>query len=132
MIVLDTSSLVRFFTNDIPSKAIQIKELIESNQKLYIPDVVFTELEYVLIGKTYAVTREKIITAFEYLVSKNTITTSPEIVSALDVYRTTKLDFSDCIIAANATKKGNTLCSFDKKLLSVTGMEKFTPEESKA
>ena len=49
MIVLDTSSLIRFFTNDIPSKATLVKRVIENDEKKIVPDVCFPELEYVLI-----------------------------------------------------------------------------------
>jgi len=52
MIVLDTSALIRFFTNDIPHQAEKVKKIIETGKRIKIPDVVFPEIEYVLLGKT--------------------------------------------------------------------------------
>jgi len=70
MIILGTSALVRFFTNDIPEKADKIKGIIDSSIKIFIPDVVFSELEYVLLGKTYESNRKKNLKAFKFLVTK--------------------------------------------------------------
>jgi predicted nucleic-acid-binding protein len=117
MITVDTSALVRFFTNDIPRDAAKTRELIESGSKLFIPDVVFPELEYVLLGKTYNADREKITWAFEFLTTKNNITISKEAKLAIGFYSQTKHDMADCIIAASAAK--NDLFSFDKKLLAL-------------
>ena len=114
MIVLDTSALIRFFTNDVPLKAQKVKTLIENKEKLIIPDVVFPELEYVLLGKTYNASREKILTAFQYLSVQKNINISKEVKKAISLYKTSTLDIADCIIAASAYKQ--TLMSFDKKL----------------
>ncbi len=121
MIVLDTSALIRFFTNDISSKALLVKNLIESNQKLTIPDVVFPELEYVLLGNTYNASRENIYKAFRYLITRKNIVVSKDVMSAVEVYKKTKLDIADCIIATTSFK--NELFSFDKGLLSVKGVK---------
>jgi predicted nucleic acid-binding protein len=118
MIVLDTSALIRFFTNDIPSKAREVKKLIEGEQRLFVPDVVFPELEYVLLSKTYNASRKKIIRAFQFLVTRKNITVSPEVKRAVYLYEKTKLDIADCLIIASA-KKGK-LFSFDQKLLELS------------
>lgn len=116
MTVLDTSALVRFFTNDIPSQALKTKELIESKNRLFIPDVVFPELEYVLLGKTYNSTRDKVRVAFEFLSSRKNISISPQAKKAIEIYSQTSLDMADCIIAVSARGK---LFGFDKKLLAL-------------
>jgi predicted nucleic-acid-binding protein len=117
MIVLDTSALIRFFTNDIPSKAQKVKKLLDGQEKLFIPDVVLTELEYVLLGKNYRQRRRRLIEAFEFLLSQKTIRTTPEAKKALEYYKNTNLDFADCLIAASAFQKR--LFSFDKRLLNL-------------
>lgn len=122
MIVLDTSSLIRFFTNDIPTKATKVKKVMESKKNIFIPDVCFPELEYVLMGKTYNSNRGNILKAFQYLATKKNIKISKEVVKAIGIYEKSKLDIADCIIAATAHKKE--LLSFNKQLISVVKSEK--------
>src|SRR3989304_8991911 len=98
MVTFDTSALIRFFTNDIPPKANQVREIFESKEKITIPDVVFPELEYVLLGKSYNATRTKILKAFEFLATQKNVSVSPIIKKALDLYKKTSLDMADCII----------------------------------
>src|SRR5438105_1696834 len=99
LIVLDTNSLIRFFTNDIPEKAIKVKELLEKEKTIYIPEVVFPELEYILMGQ-YRTSREKLITALHFLSSQKNIKLSQEVKKAVVIFEKTKLDMADCIIAA--------------------------------
>lgn len=49
-IILDTSSLIRFFSRGIEDSAVKIKLLLET-QKVITPEVVFAELECVLINQ---------------------------------------------------------------------------------
>ena len=123
MVTFDTSALVRFFTNDIPSKAIKVKEVFASKEKITIPDVVFPELEYVLLGKSYNATRVKIFKAFEFLVTQKNVSISPIVKKAVELYKKTSLDMADCIIVA--TSFDNQLFSFDKKLLSVASVRRY-------
>jgi predicted nucleic acid-binding protein len=116
MIVLDTSALIRFFTKDIPSDADKVKKLLEGNEKLIIPDVVFPELEYVLSSNNYQVTREKISEAFFFLTSRKNIVITNELKLAVEVFKKSKLDMADCIIVASAEKKE--LFSLDKRMIS--------------
>ena len=113
-IVLDTSALVRFFTRDIEEKAQKVKKLLESDTDIFIPNVVFPELEYVLI-KVYGLRRKDMDTYFKFLISKNNLKTSKDIKIAFEIYQKTKLDMADCIIAAESLK--GLLASFDKDLL---------------
>ena len=123
MVTLDTSALVRFFTNDIPAKASQVKKVLESKEKIAIPDVVFPELEYVLLFKSYNATRIKILEAFEVLTTRRNVVVSSSVRKAVEIYRKTNLDMADCLIIAHSL--GNSILSFDKKLLSVTGIKKY-------
>lgn len=122
MICLDTNSLIRFFTNDDPKKALKVKNLLEKEKKIFIPEVVFPELEYVLSG-SYKASRKKIIEVFQFLISRPNIKLDPNIKKAVEIFKLTKLDIADCLIAANSLK--GKLASFDKKLLSVKGVKKY-------
>ncbi len=116
---LDTSSLLRFLTNDEPSKAIKVKELLEKGKNLHIPDVVFPELEYVLTDQ-YHTSRENIIKIFQFLSSQKNIKVSTNVKKAIAIFEKTKLDIADCIIAASSLK--GSLASFDKELLQINGV----------
>ena len=118
MIVIDTSALIRFFTKDIPGDAEKVKNLIEQGEELKIPDVVFPEIEYVLLSKTYNASREKILKAFKFLILRKNIIVSKEVKRAILLYEKTGLDIADCIIVASA--KGENLFSFDKKLIATS------------
>lgn len=118
--ILDTSSLLRFFTNDEPLKAIKVKELLENGKNLHIPDVVFPELEYVLTDH-YDTSREDILRIFQFLYSQKNIKVSIDIKRAILIFEKTKLDMADCIIAASSLK--GSLASFDKELLQVNGVK---------
>ena len=116
MTVLDTSALIRFFTNDIPEKASVVKKVIDSDEKVLIPDVVFPELEYLLFVEVWKSSRQKVLQAFHFLISRKNTKVSVGVSIAVDLYSKTNLDIADCIIAASAI--GNELLSFDNKLIS--------------
>lgn len=117
MVCLDTSSLIRFFTNDEPAKAQKVKLLLKKEKKVFIPEVVFPELEYVLSGK-YKLTRDEIAKLFKFLLSRSNIKSKKYPKLALNIFESTKLDMADCLIAAHSLKCK--LASFDKKLLLVS------------
>lgn len=122
MVYLDTSALIRFFTNDEPQKALQVKKLLEKEKKIYISEVVFPELEYVLAG-VYQSSRVKIITVFNFLASRKNIKLNPNIQKAIEIFETTTLDMANCLIVSGSLK--GKLASFDKKLLSVKSVNKY-------
>lgn len=121
-IILDTNILVRFFTNDIPDKAKDVKKLFETGENLLIPDVVFPELEYVLC-RQYAISRAELLEKFEFLSAQGYITISNEVKTALALYASSHLDMADCIIASHSLK--GKLASFDKELLNIDGIKPF-------
>ncbi len=118
-VILDTSTLIRFFTNDSPEKAKKVEKLIQEAAEIFIPDVVFPELEYVF-DRRYNLPRNKIIEAFRFLAAQNNIKTSPYISEAIKIFEDSKLDMADSIIASQS-KRGK-LASFDKELLNIEGV----------
>lgn len=123
LIVLDTSSLIRFFTNDIPHKASRVKNILEKEKNISIPEVVFPELEYVL-QERYKTSRENLVKIFRFLSSQKNIKVNSATKSAVTIFEKTNLDMADCIIASYS-KKG-LLASFDKKLLEVEGVNSYS------
>lgn len=121
-IVLDTNVLIRFFTDDIPAKADKVEKLIKGEKNIVIPDVVFPELEYILV-KEYGLPKSKVVEAYHFLLSQENIKKSAYIRTAFEIYQKTKLDMADCIIAAESLK--GLLASFDKDLLKVENIKPF-------
>lgn len=121
MIILDTSVLVRFFTKDEATLFKKAKDLLETKEELFVPDVVFVELEYVL-GKLYKATRVEIKEAFRFLVSGRFEVNKygPE---AVELFTQSNLSIADCFVAAQA--KGEKLASFDMKLIKSSGRKNY-------
>ena len=121
-VYLDTSSLIRFFTKDDESKASKVKEILEKEKYLIIPDVVFPEIEYIL-RRLYKTERTEIIKIFQFLTSLTNLKLSKTIKQAITIFETTHLDVADCLIAASSL--GNKLASFDNDLLKTPGVTSY-------
>ena len=122
MVVLDTSALVRFFTQDIKSKAKQVKLLIETEKIILIPEVVFPELEYVLSGQ-YGQQKIILLEGFNFLINKKNIKTTLYVKKAIEIYEKTNLDIADCLILVRSIK--GRLASFDREMLKIKGVNKY-------
>lgn len=116
-IILDTSGLVAFFCQPETLEANQIHNFLQTKIPCFIPDVVFSELEYVMVKK-YQLSRRKFSLAIEFLLSQNQVNFQPYLPQTLVNYRHSRLDFSDCLIAAIA--KDQVIATFDKKLLKLS------------
>lgn len=121
MIIIDTSALVRFFTNDDKIKANKVKNLLEK-EEIFLPDIVFTELNYVLT-KLYKIEKTELVKIYQFLLSQNNIKTSQEIKEALELFKTMPLSVADCLIAVCA--KTEILASFDQKLIKTTKAKSY-------
>ena len=121
-IVIDTSALVRFLTDDIPRKASLVEKLFKDKKDIFIPDVVFPEMEYILIQK-YNYPREKLLDIYTFLSSRENIHVTKETKNAITIFKNSKLDMADCIIAAYSMK--GSLASFDSGLLGIAGISPF-------
>ena len=121
-IIVDTSALVRFFTDDIPKKASLVEKLFKAEKDIFIPDVVFPELEYILIHK-YNFPRKKLLDIYTFLSSRENIHVTKETKNAITIFENSKLDMADCIIAAYSMK--GSLASFDGKLLDIEDINSF-------
>lgn len=121
-VILDTSSLIRFFTNDMPEKALKVKELLENEKIIIIPDVVFPELEYVLVDQ-YHISRIGLIKILQFISSRKNIKVSKQVKKAIQIFEKSNLDMADCIIASSSFKAS--LASFDKDLLNIEEVSPF-------
>ncbi len=121
-IVIDTSALIRFFTNDIPKKASLVERLLQEEKDIFIPDVVFPELEYILIDN-YKFPRKKLLEVYNFLSSRKNIHITSQARIGISIFKESKLDIADSLIAAHSLK--GKLASFDKELLDIKGVRPF-------
>lgn len=121
-IIIDTNALVRFFTDDIPQKASRVEKLFKDEKDIFIPDVVFPEIEYILIHK-YNFPREKLLNIYIFLSSRDNIHVTSEVKKAIEIFENSKLDMADCIVAAYSMK--GSLASFDRGLLTLADINPF-------
>ena len=122
MIYLDINVLIRFFTKDDLARAKKVKELLQRESEIFISDVVFPELDYVL-RKVYNRQRSDVASAYRFLLSYRAISCSKVIHEAVHLYETSNLSMADCIIAANSLK--GQLASFDENLLKAEGVKNY-------
>lgn len=123
MIILDTNAILRLATSDLPKEAKLVKGLVDAGVDLTIPEVVFPEIEYNL-KRGYGYSRDQIGNIFGYLASLENVRISSEVLSAIKLFNSSKLDMADCVIAAYA-KDENVLASFDNELLKVSGVKSY-------
>lgn len=122
MIYLDTNTLIRFFTKDDLIKAEKVKTLLQKESEVFITNVVFPEIDYVL-RKVYDLERSDVATAFRFLLSSSNVKSSIIISKAVSIYEKSNLSMADCIIVAESLK--GKLASFDEKLLKVEGVSGY-------
>lgn len=114
MIFIDTNALVRLFINDIPSQAKKVVELFESENSVFVSDVVWTELVYVL-SSVYGFSKAELLSLFEDLFELN-IKYNSYMDLGIKIYKEKNIDIADCIIIAQVLETEGVLASFDKKM----------------
>jgi predicted nucleic-acid-binding protein len=122
MIALDTNILVRLMTQDDPRQATLAERLIqqatETGQECFVSDVVLCELEWVL-ENSYGATRSDLLVAIQELAGRQIFVfeNSDSLQQAINLYRESKVEFSDALIGAKAWAKGAvTTYTFDRVL----------------
>ena len=118
MIIIDTNILVRLVgsVNDLSHK--KTIQLFRSGQEIFIPDVVFLELQYVLHAN-YGYERQEIIEFIKIIMGGDNVKYNNYIPLAIYYYASSSIDMADCIIGAMAKTNKWELASFDKKLLNL-------------
>jgi len=124
LIYLDTNILIRYLTRDIESQAQKAKSLIESENVIFIPDVVFPEVAYILISQ-YESNRNEVVDALTSIVNRDNVKCNEYILWALSLYEKTKNDIADCIIVAQSLENLSQLATFDKVLFKIEDVIPF-------
>lgn len=124
MIILDTSVLVRFFTNDDPVKAKKVAELLDLDETLFLPQSVALELAFTL-KKTYSASKDKIVTALQYLTTKKNIKFDQYLNEAVELFSNLNLSLADCLILVVSQKDASKVATFDAALRKVLKKESY-------
>lgn len=116
MKILDTNMILRYMLDDDKESADFVRNILVKDAVLILPEVL-AEVVYVL-AKVYRVDRVGIAESIEaFLTEPNVQTERPSVIEkGLFYYKTTSLDFVDCLLCAYQTEAGYEVCTFDKKL----------------
>src|SRR5690348_2674679 len=122
MIAVDTNILVRFLVEDDPEHtaiaAAVVERAIETEEPLFVPQIVLCELVWVL-SYAYKFNRAEILTVLQQLRRGAQITLEgpDEVRRAIESYAAGRGDFPDYLIAERAMANGcSTVVTFDRAL----------------
>jgi predicted nucleic-acid-binding protein len=127
MAAIDTNVLVRLLLDDDAEQARAARSLQRAHAPLFVSHVVLAETAWVL-ASAYRFSRDKLRALLEMLLDTDgLVLQEPDIVqAALTAFRSSKADFSDCLILAIAQSAGMApLATFDEKLAKLPGTRKL-------
>ena len=124
VISLDTNVLVRILIDDKSAEQVKLARKIATKaKKVYIPQIVQAELIWVL-KRACGLSKESIISILEELYFNAAFSLQEEenFNIALQYYKNSTVDFSDCLMLAEIVNSENLpLYTFDKKLAKLNG-----------
>jgi uncharacterized protein len=132
--VIDTNLLVRYLTEDDPSKASDVKRLLLKaalgEVRLLIPSVVIAELAWVL-QSFYKLERRELVPLLNAILQTHGVEVSdkPMVSAAIALYRDGPIDFIDAWIVAFAKASGvRAVYTFDRKhFKGIDGIDMMHP-----
>lgn len=130
MNLLDSNLLIRFLTNDDPSKAEKVEKLLRTNKtKIYLSDVSVAETVWVL-KSVYGVQKDEIVQKLKLLFQFSAIKYNKKIIDlALANYRKFNISWIDSYLSSlNQSGKYKGLYSYDESLDKVAGVVRLEPK----
>ena len=117
MIMLDANMVLRYFLDDVPSQSDYATRLIEEGTP-FVPTEVLMEVCFAS-DKVYHLTRNAVSDMVSDFISLPQVYTADKdaLLFAFDAYKRYKLDIVDCVLLAYHKVNGDTVETFDKKLL---------------
>jgi predicted nucleic-acid-binding protein len=124
---LDTNVLVRYIADDDPRQSPRATALIDaltSDRQGFISLVTLVELVWVMQSRYGAAKLEIVAIVEKLLRTKEFVLENPEVaIQALDLFKKSKVDFADCLIARSAHKAGcEYSVTFDRVAAKGAGM----------
>jgi predicted nucleic-acid-binding protein len=123
VIGLDTNVLVRYLLRDDPVQAARAERELERNERFLIDSIVLCELVWVL-ETGYGFSRTEIAAALERILAtaQFEIESKDLALAALDDFRRSGADFSDCLIGRrNRAAGAPETVTFDRNLKGLEG-----------
>lgn len=123
MIGLDTNVLVRYLLRDDPVQAARAERELERNERFLIDSIVLCEFVWVL-ETGYGFSRTEIAAALERILAtaQFDIESKDLALAALDDFRRSAADFSDCLIGRrNRAAGAPETVTFDRNLKGLEG-----------
>jgi len=126
---VDTNILVRLLEQDDPAQTASADFYQKKGGPLWVSHLVLVETVWVLLS-TFGRTKKEILGVLDALLSNVDIHLQEEAIvnAAIETYRISKADFSDCLVLETARANGHLpLATFDKNLskLPDTVLPKF-------
>ncbi len=116
-VLLDANAVLRYLIEDVSEQATVVEqEVIDNRAEVSIE--VLAEVVYVLEG-VYGLTRSRIRESLSCLLEDVSCRDEKVSIEAMSLFTGTRLDFVDCILAAEHDVNGREVLTFDKKLLSL-------------
>ena len=128
MAAADTNVLVRLLVADHPAQLRAAQRCIAERGPLYVSQVALVETIWVL-AYTYRLARRDLGAVVEQLLAGAdfVLERHAQVATALVSYRSSRADFADCVLLANAQAAGMLpLATFDRRLGKVTGALRIT------
>jgi predicted nucleic-acid-binding protein len=120
---LDTNVLLRYLLRDDPAQAARADREIERGDRFLIDGIVLCEIVWVLeVG--YRLSRRDVAAALERILAtaQFEIETKDLVLAALDDFRGSMADFSDCLIGRrNRAAGAEATVTFDRSLKGLPG-----------
>ena len=123
MIGLDTNVLVRYLVRDDSAQAARADRELEQDARFFIDSIVLCELVWVLEAG-YGFSRPRIVDALERILAAAPfeIESRDLALAALEDFRRSPADFSDCLIGRRNRAAGATeTVTFDRSLRGLAG-----------
>jgi predicted nucleic-acid-binding protein len=115
---VDTNLLVRLLEQDDSAQARAAEAYQKTGGPLWVSQIVLVETVWVL-SSAFSRTRKEILGVLEALLNNVDIHLQEEAIvnNAVETYRASKADFSDCLVLETARANGHLpLATFDKQL----------------
>ena len=124
MIAVDTNVLVRILADD-PGQPAQVeaaRALASQAKQVFVPLVVQVETVWVL-ESGYGLSKETLVQALEHLeINQAFLLENEELCHrALALFRSSNVDYSDCVILSDCRARELELYTFDKRLGKLVG-----------
>lgn len=117
---LDTNTLLRLLLADVPKQTAAVEALLaDTSQKFAVADMVFTEIVWVLQGRTFGYDRNHITDNLQSIIAIKHVSCNRAMLErAIPLYVDHQnISFIDACLAVYAELNGATpLLTFDKKL----------------